>query len=340
MQNLDRFTGDLSSITRDNKDELREMVANLRGFSDGLHQLIEENNARLNAIITNMDRLMAAVAEDGPEITKDLKGILHDNRENLEISLDEIRQASERLNSTMASVDLVARKIENGEGTIGKLLNDEQTVDSLNEALEGINQFINPVNKLRLDVGFQIENLTASNNFKSTVNVNIRPVRDHYYIIKLVSDPNGKQTKKTTLVRDLSSDSIVSNEEEYETTDEFKYTLMIAQRYFDTEFRLGLIENTGGFGIDQYFGRRDQFRLNVDAWDFSRENDLPFHLRVGAFWRFLGNIYLVGGVDDALNEEKDLSGNEYRNPYLGIGLSFNEDNIKSYLGAALGAVGN
>ena len=231
----------------------------------------------------------------------------------------------------MDSLDSVAYKIDSGQGTVGRLVNDEETIDSVNSALDGVNEFLNPVNRLKIDLGFQTDKLTQRDAFKSSVNLKLRPVRDHYYTLQLVTNPDGKQTRSDQLVRDNTTDQVVSNTTTYDTVDSYRISLMVTQRFYDTELHFGLMENTAGFGVDQYFGKQDQFRLNLKAFEFNRENQ-PAHLRAGGYWRFMQNFYLAGGVDDLLNKTTDTKGKPKNSPYIGIGVNFSEDYMKSILG--------
>ena len=52
------------------------------------------------------------------------------------------KQTIDDLNSTLASLKEVSQKIEKGEGTIGKLVNDDTTVTKIDEALTGINDYL------------------------------------------------------------------------------------------------------------------------------------------------------------------------------------------------------
>ena len=97
------------------------------------------------------------------------------------------------------------------------------------------------------------------------------------------------------------------------------------------------MESTAGFGVDQYFGKQDQFRLNLKAFEFNRESE-PTHLRAGGYWRFMQNFYLTGGVDDLLNKTLDSRGNPKNSPYIGIGVNFSEDYMKSILGTTTGVM--
>lgn len=333
LANLDSFSGDLKGITSENRGEFKHLLANLRDFSESLNRFIDTNEKDLNHTIENLDTLIASLTEDGPEITGDLKGILKENRDNLKQTMGEIRSASANLNSTMGNLDHITYTVDSGQGTLGRLINDEQTVNSIQSALDGVNELVDPLNKLRIEVGFQTEQLIDQGEYKSYVNVNLRPVRDHYYILKLVTNPNGKVVSSRTQTRDTSSDVVLTDVNEYKTYDTWALTLMVAQRYFDTELQFGLNEGTAGLGLHQYFGRNDQYRMNLDLFDFSRDN-LPVHMRAGGYWKFSQNLYMVAGVDDALNTKNTTSGKPMKNPYAGVGISFTEDYVKSLLGTA------
>ena len=68
--------------------------------------------------------------------------------------------------------------------------------------------------------------------------------------------------------------------------------------------------------------------LSFEAFDFSRPNDLAPHLRLLGRYQFHPNLYLVGGYDDPLERNRSF--------FLGGGIRWNDDNIKSLLGLAGG----
>ncbi len=306
-------------------------MSNFRDFSENLADFTVENKEELGRILDNLDSFMANLAQEGPQITGNLSGMLAENRGNLRGSLEEIRDASADLNKAMDSLDSIAYKLDSGQGSVGRLINDEETIDSVNQALDGVNEFLNPVNRLKLDLGFQTEKLTQRDAYKSYISLKLRPVRDHYYTVRLVTNPDGKQTRTDQLIRDNSSDQVVSNQTTYASVDAYRISLLVTQRFYDTELHFGLMENTAGFGLDQYFGKQDQFRLNLKAFEFNRESE-PTHLSAGGYWRFMQNFYLVGGVDDLLNQTLDRNGKPKKNPYIGIGVNFSEDYMKSLFG--------
>ena len=58
--------------------------------------------------------------------------LVADNRQNLDESIANIKDLSAKLRISADNLNQISGKIARGEGTIGKLVNDETTVDNLN----------------------------------------------------------------------------------------------------------------------------------------------------------------------------------------------------------------
>jgi phospholipid/cholesterol/gamma-HCH transport system substrate-binding protein len=315
ISNLDKFTKDLKDISQKNRSGINKIVTNFGDFSGDLKNLMKKNQDKITSLVSNIEKVSKNLADKAPEMTK-----------NLNDSLRNLNSSSEKLDSSMANFDSITGKMDRGEGTIGKLLNDEKTADSLNEALDGVNKFLNQADRIRLDIGFRGEYLTSAGDFKSYLDIDIRPVRDHYYRIGLVKNPRGKDETTTTTTSTTTSGTTTSSDEtKKETTEEFVFSAQIVQRFYDTELRIGLIESTFGVGVDQYFGRNDEFRINLDIFDFGRDDE-GTHFKIGMKWKFHNNLYFVAGADDFLNTQS-----KYQDYYVGFGIQFNEDTAKLLL---------
>jgi phospholipid/cholesterol/gamma-HCH transport system substrate-binding protein len=78
------------------------------------------------------------------------------------------------------------------------------------------------------------------------------------------------------------------------------------------------MENSGGLGFDYYL-LRNKLKLSMDLFQFSTLN-----IRTYAQYQIWRGLYVVGGVNDALNKS-----NKYSN-YLGLGLSLTNDDLKMF----------
>jgi phospholipid/cholesterol/gamma-HCH transport system substrate-binding protein len=339
ITNLEAFTGDLANrgpritanlegIVEENRAELKSSVtsldralANLNVLSEDLRGLSRDNREDFSRIIANLESFTGDLANRGPSITSNLDGILQENRTLLRTSVANLDRSFEKLDTTMANLTEVTGKLERGEGSLGKLISDETTVDELNSALSGINKFLTDLNRLKLDVGGHTEYLTGQQEFKSYLTLKLQPLKNRWYVIQLVDNPRGRVTERTIETKTTGTTSEDTTTKEIETTSELQISLLINQRYFDTVVRGGLMESTFGLGVEQIFGADDQYSVGLDIWDFG--NDFGPHAKLTAFWRFYSNAFFLVGYDDFLSERR-----EFRDAFFGVGISFNEDSLK------------
>ena len=318
LANLNRFTGNLDKITSENRASLKQTLANFAAFSDDLKQITSHNRDSLDRIIAGLDTFTNALAKDGPSITGDLKQILAENKKSLNNAITSLDASFSKLDQTMTNIQSVSQKLDRGEGTIGKLLNDETTVDQLNSALTGLNKFLTDADRIKLDIGGHVEYLVRQSDYKSYLDIRLQPLKDRYYMLQLVDNPRGSVTKRT-VTDTVGGVSTTTNETV--TEDKLQLSLLVGQRYYDTVIKGGLMENTFGVGVEQYFGSADNYRIGLDVWDFG--NDLGPHLKLTGYWRFFSNAFLVLGGDDLASKNP-----QFRDAFFGIGLHFNEDSLK------------
>ncbi len=318
LANLNRFTGSLDKITAENRAGLKQTIANFAAFSDDLKQITSRNRESLQRIIDSLDTFSEALAKDGPSITGDLKQILAENKKSLNNAITSLDASFSKLDHTMTSIQSVSEKMDRGQGTVGRLLNDETTVDQLNSALTGLNKFLTDADRIKLDVGGHVEYLVRQSAYKSYLDIRLQPLKDRFYMLQLVDNPRGAVTTRT--VTD-NVGGVSTTTKETVTEDKLQLSLLVGQRYYDTVIKGGLMENTFGVGLEQYFGTGDNYRIGLDVWDFS--NDLGPHVKLTGYWRFFSNAFLVIGGDDLSSKNAQL-----RDAFFGIGLHFNEDSLK------------
>jgi phospholipid/cholesterol/gamma-HCH transport system substrate-binding protein len=103
----------------------------------------------------------------------------------------------------------------------------------------------------------------------------------------------------------------------------------MGKRYNDVLIRAGIIENTGGVGVD-YFWLNDKLKTSLDLYDLNAENDVrgdKFHAKLSTRYTFLKHLDLYAGWDNFLNEDA-------RNFFIGLGVRFVDDELKKFVGSA------
>ncbi len=96
---------------------LSELMVSLNGSANTLNSILKNNEGKLDNSLTNFEVLTANFAK------------LSDSLNNAGLG-----RTLSSLESTVANLDKVMAKIENGDGTLGKLMNDKELYSNLNSA--------------------------------------------------------------------------------------------------------------------------------------------------------------------------------------------------------------
>lgn len=281
---------------------ISETVHHLHDFAKVMGDVSTRNEKNINQILQNM-----------AELTHELRGLMANSRYDAE-------QAVDRISS-------ITKKIDEGRGTIGRLVNDPETADKLNESLDSLTEALGGYKRMELGVGFHAEYLNPSKDFKSYVSLSLKPTPDEAVLIDLVSDPNPDTTRETR-TSDITvggATTRVITENEVLKRDKILFSAQFAKRFYDLTLRGGMIESKGGMGADYQMGA---LGFHFDAFDLEKRFNEKPHLKGMGTLNLTRNIYFLGGVDDPLNPAQKT---DY---FVGAGYHIVDDDIKSLLGLA------
>ena len=323
--NVESASGDLARVLAENQANLARIVASLEVITSTLAGNIARNEESL-------DRTLAAlpqIAESLAIVSQRMADIAEGRGDDLDQTLAQLNVATERLAEAMGSVQSILAKVDEGEGTVGALVNERETLDDLSEAVDGLNDFLGRAKRTRLDVSYEAEYLFDADVAKHHLALSLWPRPNQYYMLGITAADGLGTTTNTTTTTDTTTNPGEANEtrtreiEDKEVTREsVRIDAQIARRFWDITVRGGLIEGEGGVGLD-YFVWDDRFRFTMEAFDFS--NDDNPHLRGTASVRLLNNFIIKGGIDDFVHagQEPDW--------FVGAGLVISDDDIKSLI---------
>jgi len=300
---------------------LKAIIQNTRELSENLNMVVKQNDEKFSIMVsslknaaTEMEKTFAALSDITSKINRG-EGTVG------RLVADE--GVFDKLDRTVASLEEISEKINEGRGTIGRLINDEETVENLNASLqtidksmEGINRYITKAEQFRTFLSYRGEYLLDNSDAKSYLNVKIQPKEDKFYILGIVSDPRGSRT-----TYDRTTNGTTTRTEEWDKGG-LLFNAEIAKRYKDIVFRGGLLESTGGVGID-YYAFDDKLRFTFEAFDFDTDRD-P-HLKIYADYRLFKHLYLTAGWDDFISDEDNDS------PFVGVSIKFEDEDLKYLL---------
>ncbi len=326
LSNIRRLTSDLGRAVRDNQEQFKSIVTNLDRFSGDLRDISSENKESIGIILANI-RVTTERLSETIRSVNEIAGKINRGEGVLGRLVSDETTATQ-LTETIASLRDISQRISRGEGTLGKLVTEEETLENLNETLSGITRVITRTEQFKTFLGYRGEYLSRDNELKSFVTLRIQPKEDKFYILGLVDDPAGKTERTTTKTTTTTASGAVSSirtEDEAKTTQgELKFTAQIAKRYYDLVIRGGLIESTGGLGLD-YLLLDESLKLSFEAFDF--DPDERPHLKAWADYTFFKNLFVTVGWDDFMS---NTGGDSF---FVGGGIRFTDDDLKYLLGS-------
>ncbi len=315
IENLQELTANLKALIQSNKENIQKSIENIRimgeklalageklgRMSDKFGYTADHINKKLPDIMARIDDITKYLRSSSVQIDKKLPKLM-DKFSALEDDLQEVVQNNKKP---------LARAIKSADKFFTSGGNSFQKLD----------RYLSSIGKSQIGVDFRSYYMSDDAYIKSTFGISYSPVPNKSYILEVVSTDDYSNIKNGQFVP--PSDH---QESKYYVSAEY------AKRYGDFRYRLGLIESTGGLGIDYYLFN-DQGKVSVDLYDFNAVNDVrgdKAHLSLIYRHRFLKHLDTYVGVDNVLNSKA-------RNYIFGLGLNFVDQDMKYLLGTASGA---
>jgi len=304
-------TGTLKNVIGDREEDLQDVVTNvragirdLREFSAGLKDVLNKDNQdKINRILASFDDTMV-----------DVKG-------------------------AAKNINLVSEKIEKGEGTIGKLVNDDSTLLEIEGAIKDIRQVLAPATKLAVGVDYHAE-FRRDESSQHFFNIVFRTRPDRYYLLGMTDTTYDNVETRTVTESDPGNDDEPASTtitERVKTEKSLKFNLQVAKRWYNFTARFGLFETTGGIAGDFHLFR-DRLRFTFEAYDWDTQDKTirrGAHLKTYASVLFYNHVYILGGIDDPTRTDPETGkANKEINYFVGAGLTFNDQDLKAIFGTA------
>jgi phospholipid/cholesterol/gamma-HCH transport system substrate-binding protein len=311
------------------EERLNRIVDNLGRLAESLRELADANRGNVDAIVENLKVLSAQLLETVARVDR----MLDENRSGVKSAVSNMDDVTAKLKTTADSLNSITGKIDTGQGTLGKLLNEDETHKNINDALksvkDGVEQLsgtLGRMNRLQLDIGFRTEFASRLRDEKYYFTLDAIPKEGKFYRLEIGALPKGKREdileSTTVTFPDGSKQTISTTGERY--IDQFVLSLQLGYKLNNTILRAGIIESRGGAAVEQTF-KADTFRIAGEIWDFTRP-DLSGRLKLYTRWNASPNLYVTGGVDDLLNPG-------LRSPFLGGGIRWKDEDLKALIGS-------
>ncbi|NPA51554.1 MAG: MCE family protein [Aquificae bacterium] len=304
VERIDKIAKNLEEISTENKDDIKVLIANLRETS----QILREKTPNL---LEKIDRT-----------TSEINELLEDKKDELKATIANMEESSKELKEILA-------KINQGKGTIGKLINEDTLYVKATQGIQYISKPFEILNKSRFDIVMFSEKHTGNEDVKGGLGGIFYPSNSVYYYAALVANSNGAVATKREIYTDTGMTTEV--EKDFGLLIDLQYARrLIKIGSKELWFRGGLKESSAAVGLDVYY--KNNIRLTTDLYRIGREviqgePEKP-QFDIGLFYKAEDRpfFFRIGG--------SDLLNDKYRGMYFGVGFMFTEDYLKYFLGAA------
>lgn len=361
---LGEVAGDIKTVTRSVRDliegeegTIRQIVQNLADVSVTLEETISRSSGQLERALENIDVITSQVravttehqddfseiisnvrviTEQARDVVASIRSIIGEHEGELRAGAEGIQGSLDNLNRTLANLESITARIDRGEGALGKLVSDRELGERIDSAVTSTTDYVHRLAVLQVELGLRSEYLFRAESAKLYVDLRLIPAPDKFFLFQVVDDPLGYVSRET-VIRSPPGQVEAANQEVRTTTDVLLFSAEVAKRYGFATFRFGLIESTGGAGMDLHF-LEDRLSFKLDLFDFANpETEFP-RLKAYANLIFLQHLFVTAGVDDLMNPAafEAVTGRlrAGRDAFVGGGIFFTDEDLKVLFGAA------
>lgn len=313
---ISQSLGDISVTLRDAATgegnpthPIGRIIKNLENLTGDLAQVVGENRGSLTRLIDEMAELS--------EKLNDAMGDSDD--EGFRAAWQGAVASLKRIEGTLANIEEISEKVKDGEGTIGRLINDDTIVEELNVTVRGVNELLSAAKRIETSIDVHSEYLSDIGEAKSYIGLRIQPGLDRYYELAVVDDPKGVIETVDQTVTTGGNTTTTTTVTTFR--NKTKFSALFAKNFDNLTLKGGLMESEGGVGIDYYLLGRN-LRLSIETFDFA-----DLHLRTFARYNVWKGIYLIAGGDDLADSTNQSS-------FFGAGLFLTNEDLKLLLARA------
>ncbi|MGQ0645770.1 MAG: MlaD family protein [Elusimicrobiota bacterium] len=301
-------------------ENLRATFANLRRVSESLNAALGQQERRLVEVVENIHAMSAR----GRSIAGNVDDIVRDHKDDVKVALQKIRSVSEKL-------DALLGRVERGEGTVGKLISDDEmgkdlkdTMTSVKKAAKDASSILGRIALIETHWDYRQRYDFEDEQYRADVGLRIQPRPEKYYFVQ-GNNLGAREDRKADPGADIQRKNTV--------------TAVMGRHFGALTLYGGVIRSAGGAGVRirplSWLGAgpvSKRFELEAEAYDFSRDEkiqgltlDNPVY-NAGARWLLKDPWLWVGGQVEDLAERKNFNAN--------VNLTFKDEDIAYLLGLA------
>lgn len=295
------------------KNLVKEIVNNINDMTASLKRITTSNESKVNEIVDDLKAISSQLAHETDRFQKD----------SLMADLSKIGPILDKVDATVSDLKVIVADVKDGKGTVGKLLRDDAVVDQVSQTLSSVNRLVNRINNLEADIGLSTGANTRLGS-DTRFDLDIYPAPERFFRLGIVTNEFGPQLEKET----ETTTSVNGGAETTETQrkikkDAIKFNFQIGRRIQRFGLRAGLIESTGGVGLDYYLPDWG-IRTGLELFDYQK--DAGPNLRLMTEVKIWNVLFARVAGEDLISKDGEQSAT------ISMGLRFNDQDLAALIG--------
>ena len=293
--------------------EVRKTVENINKVAENLESItkkISQGEGTLSKLINESGLY------DSAKQAVDSTQNLGNSFQELEAIIKEGRAIAEKVDKIAGNLESITAKMDKGEGSLSKMLNDPGLYDSAKDAVDSTRSIVESIKQTKIFVGLDGTSYDEYSETRFHLKVVPRETR-YFWLGASIIKPTGD----THITMDVD-----------DTNGKVVPEFIVAQKIFDQRItlRAGLMEGRFGGGVDysplpqakDILTLTLEGRKTFDTEDFNENLEDPI-IRAKFNLKFLKYFHIEMGRDDLLN-----------NPgfFVGIGFEYMDEDISKIVG--------
>ncbi len=317
MRRMNEIADNVAALTKEVNQTFTEGSQKVQGILNDVAGVTSGTRERYNAIFDDVQ----AVSRDIRRLVNNVNDIIGQGGEDWTASVGGLKQTLEKASRSLENLDHITRKINEGQGTLGRLVNDDKVLKKTEEILNDVATVTSSIGSLQTIIDLRSEFHINKGSLKNYLGLTLQPKSDKAYLIEVIDDPRGSVERESICT---TPDNC---QEEIRVKDDFKFSLQFFKRYYWMGLRFGIIENTGGVGANLFLFN-DDLEFKLDLFQFGTDEygrDANPRLKAMVIYRpawLFNHVYLAVGGDDFFNYDPSF---DY---FFGLGIHFNDADLK------------
>lgn len=295
------------------RNVIKEIVTNINDMTASLKRITTGNEDKINKIIDDMEAVSAQLAHETDRYQKD----------SLMGDLAKVGPILDKVDAAVSDLKIIVADVKEGKGTVGKLLRDDAVVDQVSQTLSSVNRLVNRINNIEADVALSTGANTRIGS-DTRFDMDIYPAPERFFRLGIVTNEFGPELEnETETITSVDGGDEVKKTRRKINKDQIKFNFQIGRRIQRWALRAGLIESTGGVGVD-YLIPDYGIRTGLEMFDYQK--DAGPNLRLYSEVRLWNVLFTRVAGEDLISKDGQQSAT------ISLGLRFTDQDLAALIG--------